>query len=93
MGVWEERARAMLNFRALHALGQLNVLELDQGDLDTPFGGGDVEDLADVQVDAVGLDRVCRPTTLRRVVWAIWSIAEFTFSIAMTALTASTTRK
>ena len=37
--------------------------------------------------------RVCWPTTLRRVVWAIWSIAASTFSIATTDFTASTTRK
>ena len=36
-------------------VGQLDVLELDQGDLDAPFDGGDVEDLADVEVDLVGL--------------------------------------
>ena len=40
---------------ALHALGQLDVLQLDQGDLDAPSGSGDIEDLADVDVDAVGL--------------------------------------
>ena len=39
----------------LHALGQLDVLELDQGDDDAPLGGLDVEDLADADVDAVGL--------------------------------------
>src|SRR5215211_282085 len=36
--------------------------------------------------------RVCWPTTLRRVVWAIWLMAAATFSIATTALVASTTR-
>ncbi len=41
--------------RPLHAVGQLDVLELDQGDLHAPFDGGDVEDLADVPVDGVGL--------------------------------------
>ena len=41
--------------RPLHAVGQLDVLELDQGHLDTPVDGGDVEDLADVEVDPVGL--------------------------------------
>ncbi len=37
--------------------------------------------------------RVCWPTTLRSVVWAIWSIATRTFSMATTDFTASTTRK
>src|SRR5664279_2060088 len=41
--------------RALHAVGQLDVLELDEGDHDAPVDGVDVEDLADVQVDPVGL--------------------------------------
>src|SRR5664279_5253964 len=41
--------------RALHAVGQLDVLELDEGDHDAPVDGVDVEDLANVQVDAVGL--------------------------------------
>jgi hypothetical protein len=36
--------------------------------------------------------RVCWPTTFRSVVWAIWSIAEFTSSMATTDLTASVTR-
>jgi hypothetical protein len=36
--------------------------------------------------------RVCWPTTLRRVVWAIWLMAAATFSIATTALVASVTR-
>src|ERR1035437_2758242 len=40
---------------AFHGVGQLDVLEFDQGDLDAPVDGGDVEDLADVQVDLVGL--------------------------------------
>ena len=35
---------------------------------------------------------VCWPTTLRRVVWAIWLMAAATFSMATTDLTASTTR-
>lgn len=37
--------------------------------------------------------RVCWPTTLRRVVWATWSIALQTFSMATTDLSASTTLK
>ncbi len=37
--------------------------------------------------------RVCWPTTLRRVVWAIWLMAAWTFSMATTDFTASTTRK
>ena len=37
--------------RALHALGQLDVLELDDRDLHAPLLGLDVEDLADVLVD------------------------------------------
>ena len=41
--------------RALHALGQLDVLELDDRDLDAPVLGLHVEDLADVLVDLVGL--------------------------------------
>ena len=36
--------------------------------------------------------RVCWPTTLRSVVWAIWLMAAATFSIATTDFTASTTR-
>ena len=36
--------------------------------------------------------RVCCPTTLRRVVWAIWLMAVTTFSIATTDFTASTIR-
>ena len=36
--------------------------------------------------------RVCWPTTLRSVVWAIWLMAASTFSIATTDFTASTTR-
>jgi hypothetical protein len=35
--------------------GKLDVLELDDGDLDAPFLGLEVEDLADVVVDLVGL--------------------------------------
>ncbi len=35
---------------------------------------------------------VCWPTTLRSVVWAIWSMAARTFSMATTDFTASTTR-
>jgi hypothetical protein len=65
--------------RALHAFWQLDVRELDEGDLDTPGDRADVEDLPDVKVDVVGLrrvsSRVCRSTTLRSVVCAIWSIA------------------
>ena len=34
--------------RALHAVRQLDVLELHQGYLHTPFHGGDIEDLPDV---------------------------------------------
>jgi hypothetical protein len=41
--------------RALHAAGQLNVLELDHRDLDAPVLRLDVKDLADVVVDLVGL--------------------------------------
>ena len=36
--------------------------------------------------------RVCWPTTLRRVVCAIWLMAAPTFSMATTDFTASTTR-
>ena len=36
--------------------------------------------------------RVCCPTTLRSVVWAIWLIATWTFSMATTDFTASITR-
>jgi hypothetical protein len=39
----------------LHAVRKLNVLQLDQGHLDAPLDGRDVEDFADVQVDLVGL--------------------------------------
>ena len=45
-----------------------------------------------VSVSARVWSRVCWPTTLRRVVWAIWLMAAATFSIATTALVASTTR-
>ena len=38
------------------------------------------------------IDQIAQ-TTLRSVVWAIWSMAALTFSIATTDLTASTTRK
>jgi hypothetical protein len=39
----------------LHAVGQQDVLELDQGDDDAPLGGLLVEDLPDADVDAVRL--------------------------------------
>ena len=41
--------------RPLHALGELDVLELDQGDQHSPLCGRPVEDLADAVVDGVGL--------------------------------------
>ena len=41
--------------RALHRLGQLDVLQLDERHLDAPTLGLHVENLADVDVDAVGL--------------------------------------
>jgi hypothetical protein len=41
--------------RAFHAVGQLNVFELDQCHFDTLFEGRDVEDLSDIGVDPVGL--------------------------------------
>src|SRR6266536_4246612 len=41
--------------RPFHAVGQLDVLELDQGDHHAPLLGRHVEDFADVDVDAVGL--------------------------------------
>jgi hypothetical protein len=83
---------------AFHAVGQLNVFELDQWHFDTPFEGCDVEDLSDIGVDAVGLRQrlvkgVCWPTTLRSVVCEIWLMAAWTFSMAITDFTASTTRK
>ncbi len=82
--------------RPLHAVGQLDVLELDDGDLDAPFLGLDVEDLAVfsliLSVSESVSSRVWRPTTARRVVWAIWSMADDTFSIARTERTASSTR-
>ena len=43
-------------------------------------------------VSASVSSRLCWPTTLRKVVWAIWLMAASTFSIATTDLTASTTR-
>ena len=86
----------LLGHRAFHGVRELDVLQLDQGDLHAPRDGGDVEDLADVQVDLVGLRQGLvegvLATTLRRVVWAIWLIAEFTSSMATTDLTASVTR-
>jgi len=41
--------------RPLHALGQLNVLEIDQGDHLSPVGGLHVQDPLDVDVDPVSL--------------------------------------
>jgi len=41
--------------RALHRVGQLDVLQLDGRDLYSPLLGLDVEDLADVAVDLVRL--------------------------------------
>ena len=38
----------LASHRSFHAVRKLDVLELDQGDLHTPFHGGGVEDLADV---------------------------------------------
>src|SRR2546429_214155 len=38
-----------------HAVGQLDVLELDEGHHHTPVLGGDVENLPDAYVDAIGL--------------------------------------
>ena len=80
----------------LHAVGQLDVLQLDQGHLHTPVGGGGVEDFADVQVDRVGLGQgliqgVLADDLAQRGL-AIWPIAARTFSIASTDFTASTTR-
>jgi hypothetical protein len=43
----------LASHRPFHAVGQLNVFELDQCHLDTPFKGGDVEDLSDIGVDVV----------------------------------------
>jgi len=40
---------------ALHAVGQLNVLEFDEGHLNRPRQRRDVEDLPDVLVDAISL--------------------------------------
>jgi len=61
---------------ALHALGQLDVLQLDDRDLDAPVLGLDIEDLADVLVDRAGsptaFTKRVAPTTARSVVWAIW---------------------
>jgi hypothetical protein len=45
----------LASHRTLHAVGQLNVPELDDRDLDPPLFCLDVEDLADVLIDAVGL--------------------------------------
>jgi hypothetical protein len=45
-----------------------------------------------VAVSDSASSRWCWPMTLRNVVCAIWSIADFTLSIAITDFTASTTR-
>jgi hypothetical protein len=87
--------RALLAFslgltghRTRHGLGELDVLELDDRDLDAPVLGLDVEDLAYGLVDRVGLDSfssgVWRPTPARSVVCAIGLVAAETFSIATT---------
>ena len=80
----------------LHAVRQLDVLELHERHRHAPFEGQGVQDLPDVGVICSVSDsvwsRLCRPTTFRRVVWAIWLMAAATFSIATTDFTASTTR-
>lgn len=77
--------------RPLHALGQLNVLEIDQGDHLSPVGGLHVEDPLDVDVDPVSLGhrliKAVLTDPLRRVVCAIWLIAAATFSTAITDFT------
>ncbi len=52
---WRAQLDGLPGHGALHAVGQLDVLELYQGHLYAPVGGGDVEDPADVEVDPVGL--------------------------------------
>jgi hypothetical protein len=41
-----------------HAVGQLDVLQLHQGYFHAPLDGADVEDFADVEIDAVGFGDV-----------------------------------
>jgi hypothetical protein len=80
----------------LHGLGQLDVLELDQGHHHPPVLGGPVQDLADGQVDGVGLGQGLvqgvLADDLAQGVWAIWLMAAATFSIATTERVASVTR-
>jgi hypothetical protein len=45
-----------------------------------------------VSISESASSRVCRPTTARNVVWAIWSIAFPTSSIATIEATGSVTR-
>ena len=80
----------------LHGLGQLDVLELDQGH-DHPHSSVATSRISRMtwlmrSVSARISSRVCWPITLRRVVWAIWLMAAATFSIATTDLTGLMTR-
>ena len=83
--------------RPLHAVGQLDVFELDQGDLHAPLGGRDIEDLTDVEIDLVGLGKrliqgVLADDLAQRRLGDLVD-RRLDFSIATTDFTASTTRK
>jgi len=80
--------------RALHALGQLDVLQLDDRDLDAPVLGLDIEDLADVLGDRAGLrqqftKRVAPDDGTRRGLGDLVDRGG-TFSIASTETTSAT---
>ena len=78
-----------------HGLGELDVFELDQGHHhpQSSVVRSRISRMSRLMrsVSASVWSRVCWPTTLRRVVWAIWLMAAATFSMATTDLVASTT--
>ena len=81
--------------RSLHALGQLDIAQLDDRDLDPPRLGLHIEDLADVLVDLVGLrQRLIQGVTPDHRSQRVCDLADrlLDVSIATTARTGSSTR-
>jgi hypothetical protein len=76
--------------RADHRVVQVDMLDLDVGDLDAPGVGLRVEDLLDVEVERSRSDSrsssSCLPSTARSVVCASWLVASRKFSTWMIAL-------
>jgi hypothetical protein len=68
----------LASHRALHIVGQLDVSELDDRDLDPPLFCLHVEDLADVLIDAFGLGQqlVERVTTHHRAEGGLGDLAD-----------------